>query len=279
MKTMNKFIITQEYRRFAEFCKACRKEKYIGLCYGPAGVGKTMSANHYAGWDSAFKQIGLAKSHHKGWRSARPTISMAKFHAVVYTPELINSAKTVKEDILELIHIFNHLKERSIYGEIIPGDDKVRLKSYVELLIIDESERFQARSLEQVREIYDYLYSVFGGLQRMGIVFIGMPGIEKRLIRFPQLYSRIGFAHIFKPLQHEEIESIIQNECKVTVNASDIMDQEAVAAMTRITNGNFRLINRLLRQSIRVMQVNKLPFISKEVVEAARECLVIGNIY
>ncbi len=91
-----------------------------------------------------------------------------------------------------------------------------------------------------------------------------MPGIEKRLIRFPPLYSRIGFAHVFRPLQHEEIESI--------------MDQEAIAAMTRITNGNFRLINRLLRQSIRVMQVNGLPFISKEVVKAARECLVFGNI-
>lgn len=210
MRTMNKFIITQEYRRFAEFCKACRKERYIGLCYGPAGVGKTMSANHYAGWDSVFKQIGLA---------------------------------------------------------------------YVELLIIDEAERLQARSLEQIREIYDSHYSIYDGLQRMGVIFIGMPGIEKRLIRFPQLYSRIGFAHVFRPLQHEEIESIIQTNCKVTVNASDIMDQEAIAAMTRITNGNFRLINRLLRQSIRVMQVNGLPFISKEVVEAARECLVIGNIY
>jgi DNA transposition AAA+ family ATPase len=56
----------------------------------------------------------------------------------------------------------------------------------------------------------------------------------------------------------------------------DFTDAEAMAAIGRITGGNVRLVQRLFSQIERILQINQLRTISKEVVEAARENLVIG---
>ncbi|MBL8178917.1 MAG: hypothetical protein JNK48_29860 [Bryobacterales bacterium] len=113
----------------------------------------------------------------------------------------------------------------------------------------------------------------------VGIVLIGMPGLEKRLARYAQFYSRIGFIHEFRPLGTAEIRRLLaQRWTPAGVNLPEQpWDEEAIAAIIRVTSGNFRLLNRLLTQMERILEVNSLREVAKEVVDAARESLVIGQ--
>src|SRR6476646_489366 len=74
-------VETLEHRRFTEFCEACRRYRYIGLCYGPPGVGKTVSARSYSRWDKV-KQSDR-------WGSG-PT-ETPLLDTVFYTPDVINA--------------------------------------------------------------------------------------------------------------------------------------------------------------------------------------------
>jgi len=47
--------------------------------------------------------------------------------------------------------------------------------------------------------------------------------------------------------------------------------------LIRSTGGNFRLLTRLLTQVERVLSVNDVNVVSMEIVEAARDSLVIGQ--
>ncbi|CAC7000722.1 TPA: AAA family ATPase, partial [Staphylococcus aureus] len=142
---------------------------------------------------------------------------------------------------------------------------------YIDLIIVDEIDRLKVQHLEQLRAIYDE--------HNLAMIFIGMPGIEKKLSRYPQLYSRIGFAHEFDNLSKDETHHILEykwQDLGFDLKLEDFTDYEAITTIIKITKGNFRLIHRLFAQIDRIMDINGLDKISTEVVETARDSLVIG---
>jgi hypothetical protein len=260
------FIATTEHRRFVEFADAVRQNSYIGLCFGTAGVGKTLSARRYANWDRANPAPLMSYRASKA-AERRIDAAMAESRTVFYTPSVGVSPAVLRRDLNALLtaastSIGLHLGQ--------DPDAAGKDQAHIELVIIDEADRLSHAALECARDLFDRA--------DFGLILIGMPGIEKRMARYPQFYSRVGFAHHFHPLQGKDLSFVTTHHCRKVCSSAvrDSPDAQAITAISRITGGNFRLLHRLLVQIERVLKINKLTAITVDVIDAARSMLVIG---
>lgn len=57
----------------------------------------------------------------------------------------------------------------------------------------------------------------------------------------------------------------------------DFTDAQRIAAIERITRGNFRLLERLFPQIKRVMTINQLEAVTDDAVEASASIIAIGS--
>lgn len=259
------FIVTKEHRRFVEFCDACRRYQYIGLCYGTPGVGKTLSARNYARWDEIGHLYDLRGS------PVPPTPSILECRTAFYSAPVASSVGRLEKEVRHACSTLSWVVEDMEYEVHGITHDLLKRTDYTRLLIVDEADRLKTAGLELMRDVYDR--------GQMGLVLVGMPSIEKRLSRYPQLYSRVGFVHHFKPISTDEMNFVLQHKWEqlgLKLDRSDFTDEEAVAAVIRTTGGNFRLLQRLFAQIERILEINELQTITKEVVETARESLIIG---
>jgi hypothetical protein len=97
----------------------------------------------------------------------------------------------------------------------------------------------------------------------------GLPRFSVQLLLGPQ----------FRPLAANQVQELLaQRWAPAGIKLPEgPLSPEVVASLIRMTGGNFRLLTRLLTQIERVLSVNNLHHVSVEVVEAARDSLVIGT--
>jgi DNA transposition AAA+ family ATPase len=281
------FAETKEYLRFGEFCDACRKYRYIGICHGVPGAGKTRSAREYARWDmlsplfpeELFTLVGRRylddQFPHKPFAApGSPAFTeVLSCRTIYYTAPVAATPSRIEREVMALSASLSYLVEAAEQASRGKDDFLLayRLPKRTELVIVDEAQRLKMAAIEQLRDLYDRLH--------FGLVLIGQPGLEKTLARYPQLYSRVGFAHQFRVLSEDETRWLLGQRWShlgMNIRVDDFTDQEALAAIIRITGGNFRVIHRLLMQIERILEINHLQTVTKEVVEKARERLILG---
>ena len=216
------FIVTKEHRRFMEFANVVRKERYIGLCYGAAGAGKTQSARRYAHWQSV--EPLLTRWGPRDEADKKVYATLARSRVLFFTPDVRANFGALRSDRRSARpHQYLHRPTHGKTARTLSWD-------YVELVVLDEAERLNTAALEYLRDLFDR--------NGIGLILIGMPGIEKRMSRYPQLYSRVGFAHHYRPLLGDELSFVLARHWQklgLQLDGADFTDAQAVASIARIT--------------------------------------------
>jgi hypothetical protein len=253
-------IKTGEYLRFEEFAEACKTYRYIGLCYGASGVGKTHSAWHYAKYSTTERDQN-APIDPEDAQNAK---------AIIYTADVLNSPGKVYK-------ILHH--KMYLYGCAILRDQGIHDMTYMAtkaveqcpLVIIDEVDRLSYNSLELIRQLYDQY--------QFGLILIGMNGIQNKMMQLPQFYSRIGFAHQYQQLQKSDLTTAITQlalELELNLGVNDTHKKYTIDKIITTCRGNFRILDRLLSQMKRIQTINDMPYADELTLNAAKKLLISG---
>ncbi|MBV9232089.1 MAG: AAA family ATPase [Chloroflexi bacterium] len=146
------FMETAEYRRFVQVCEATRRYRYISVCVGSPGVGKTKAAHRYAQWDLFGPLL-----------SAQGMVVPPSFasdcplpRTALYTPRPTATPKSIEQDLVLLQWGMQMIADaaRSRSEEMQPRSAAL-CPGAVDLLVVDEVERCSHISLEVLRDLFD----------------------------------------------------------------------------------------------------------------------------
>ncbi len=221
------FVETATWRRINEVARVCHAEGDIGLVTGEAGIGKTFAVKEY----------------------------VKRNHGVILIEA--DATYTVR-------HLFQELA--NAVGVQAKGDTHFyleevirKLKNSKRLIIVDESEHLNVRSLDVIRRINDRA--------GIGILLVGLPAflhyLRGRKGDYTYLFSRIGVFSEVKTLSQGEMNQIIK------INLGEI-EAPAMKRIQQVVMGNGRRLIKLIRRAERIARINELPVNAKVIDEAAK---------
>jgi DNA transposition AAA+ family ATPase len=167
------FVQTSIVKYIFEIGRLCHTKGKIGVCYGEAGLGKTLAVKEYT---KHYLDAILIESD-PGYT---PKSLLLEIHR-----RLGLSGKGCAYDLME---------------EVVR-----KLSNSGRLLIIDEAENLPYKALEATRRIHDKT--------GIGILLVGMPILVENLRgsqnQYKQLYSRVGYSKSLNRLGADDVNGIL----------------------------------------------------------------------
>ena len=253
---------TKPYQSFVECCDTCRRFRYVAVCYGPAGVGKTIAARWYANWDEIEPLL-----MRRGVRMPADGMELPHPRVALYSPRTAIKPKQIENDVALLmwslenlgkVSLTQHL-EASLAGETVVSEG-------LELLIIDNVHRLDVQCMDVVQDIYDRY--------RIGVVLLGSEVLaEKHLKRLEHLRVRVGDVRPFGVLSRNEIFEMLPHML-LGFNLDFQAEQGLTLAQLtddihHATNGNVSLMRQFLTQIVIVLQEKKTAVVTESIVQRA----------
>jgi len=254
------FINTRQHQRFVEFCDSCRLNRYLGVCTGRSGVGKTRSAEAYCRWHIVEPLLTEPR-----YRNCAPP-KLEGFNAAVYTPDVSSTVRRVESAIAILRNRFDKVVEESLCWHNPEVWYRAEQRRFLELLIIDKAHRLSLKCLEAIGD--------FAEKHKLGVVLLGMPGFDRRIRNYDQINNRVGFYHHFNTPRTDEIKAILEarwQSQEVTIEGS------AVEMLEKVTSSNIRKLVNINAEMSRVCELNSVSVITADLVQVAAKTLLLDT--
>jgi DNA transposition AAA+ family ATPase len=260
-RTIFPFRKTVNSQIFFEVAWLCEKYCEIGVVTGIQGLGKTRSAKQYKIDHSSTVVIHV-----------RPSFTTKIFVRKLY--EALGGTKTVETD--GMVNARARKQKNAPLGVDGMVDFCVeKLNGSKKLLIVDQVEYLSDKAIDILRTIHDECLDENDN-GTIGILMTGLPELLSKLKQFPQFYQRISW---FRKLgtydnQGEYRKGLSDDDIKSFVETVFLHEQDKIKKFDELTNGNPRVLKKLIDRSRRLCQLYKCELSEKIIKEATQTIML-----
>jgi DNA transposition AAA+ family ATPase len=202
-----------------------RKSRQSGRVVGDSGTGKTMTCEAYL----------LSNKHQQ--IEGKPPIT-----PVIY---LQIPQECGAKELFGVI--LGHLKCQVTNGNITEMRDRTLLvmkECQVEMLIIDEADRFKPKTFAEVRDISDNL--------QISVILVGTERLNAVIKRDEQVYNRFRDCYRFEKLSGEDFEQTVkiwEQQVLQLPTPSNLTSKTMLNILSEATGGYIGLMDKILREA------------------------------